>query len=178
MVLDFSVCVISLFIIHELCPDKMFIQRIHNKHVLVTGASAGIGAATVSLRIHIASLAPQLILSFQAILFAKGGANVSLVARRADKLEEVKKEALAAHKEGGTGKGDFIINNYRHYIKAYSVLFANKGGKIATYAIDISSITAIDGLIPQLHQSGLPPVDILGIPLYRRHSIIILQFVL
>lgn len=55
---------------------------------LITGASAGIGAST-------------------AHLFSRAGSNVILVARRADKLAEVKaacEKALAQSPAGGKGK--------------------------------------------------------------------------
>ena len=44
----------------------------------------------------------------QAIAFARAGASLILTARRQAQLEEVKKAALAAHKEGATGKGGII----------------------------------------------------------------------
>lgn len=50
--------------------------------MLITGASSGIGAST-------------------AQLFAKCGSNVILLARRADRLAEVKESCLAAAKEAG-----------------------------------------------------------------------------
>lgn len=53
---------------------------------MVTGASSGIGAAT-------------------AILFARGGANVILVARRAEALKSVTDACYAAHKESGLKEG-------------------------------------------------------------------------
>ncbi|KAI5633645.1 short chain dehydrogenase domain-containing protein [Phthorimaea operculella] len=56
-----------------------------NKVVLVTGASSGIGAAT-------------------AILFAKEGANVSMVGRNKKKLDDV------AAKVGAVGKAPLVIN--------------------------------------------------------------------
>ncbi|PKI84927.1 3-hydroxy acid dehydrogenase [Malassezia vespertilionis] len=60
--------------------------RLHNKVVLVTGASSGIGAAT-------------------AVLFSMAGANVVLAARRAEKLAEIEQACIQANKDGGTGKG-------------------------------------------------------------------------
>jgi hypothetical protein len=54
---------------------------------LITGASAGIGAAT-------------------AVLFARGGSNVVLLARRADKLAEVKKACEDGHKEAKVEQGE------------------------------------------------------------------------
>ncbi|KZV64941.1 NAD-P-binding protein [Peniophora sp. CONT] len=66
-------------------------SRLLGKTVLITGASAGIGAAT-------------------AILFAKGGANLILVARRADALKSVAEAATKAHKEAGVQAGGKIVN--------------------------------------------------------------------
>ena len=61
-------------------------ERLNDKVVLITGASAGIGRAT-------------------AILFARAGANVILTARRKEKLAEAVKECQEANKQGATGKG-------------------------------------------------------------------------
>lgn len=61
-------------------------DQLHDKTVLVTGASSGIGAAT-------------------AVLFAKAGANVVVAARRAEKLAEVCKACEEANRAGQTGKG-------------------------------------------------------------------------
>ncbi|GBE82303.1 NADP-dependent 3-hydroxy acid dehydrogenase [Sparassis crispa] len=61
-------------------------SRLLGKTVLITGASAGIGAAT-------------------AILFAKGGSNLVLCARRADALKSVADACIAAHKETGLQQG-------------------------------------------------------------------------
>ncbi|KAG6850227.1 hypothetical protein H0H93_016074 [Arthromyces matolae] len=60
--------------------------RLLGKTVLITGASGGIGAAT-------------------AVLFAKGGANVILVARRAEALKSVSDACFAAHQESGLQQG-------------------------------------------------------------------------
>ncbi|KAF9053656.1 NAD(P)-binding protein [Hymenopellis radicata] len=61
-------------------------SRLLGKTVIVTGASSGIGAAT-------------------AILFAKGGSNVILVARRAEALKKVNDACVSAHKESGLQQG-------------------------------------------------------------------------
>jgi len=62
------------------------VSHLHDKVVLITGASAGIGAAT-------------------AILFAKAGSNVILSARRTDALKAVKEACVVAHKESGVKTG-------------------------------------------------------------------------
>ncbi|KAI0273613.1 NAD(P)-binding protein [Gloeopeniophorella convolvens] len=65
-------------------------SRLLGKTVLITGASAGIGAAT-------------------AILFAKGGSNLILLARRADQLKVVADAASAAHQAAGVQQGGKIV---------------------------------------------------------------------
>lgn len=60
--------------------------RLHDKVVLVTGASSGIGAAA-------------------AEIFAQAGANVVLAARRAEKLADVQAACQEANKAGSTGHG-------------------------------------------------------------------------
>lgn len=56
---------------------------------LITGASSGIGAST-------------------AVLFAKAGSNVVILARRANNLAEVKAKCEAAFKEFGHKEGKVI----------------------------------------------------------------------
>ncbi|ORY22772.1 hypothetical protein BCR39DRAFT_562224 [Naematelia encephala] len=65
-------------------------SRLIGKTVLITGASAGIGAST-------------------AVLFGKAGCNLVLLARRADKLAAVKEQVLAAHKAGGAKEGGRVV---------------------------------------------------------------------
>lgn len=64
-------------------------SRLLGKTVLVTGASAGIGAAT-------------------AILFAKAGCNVIIAARRLEQLKAVADACTAAHKESGAQQGGVV----------------------------------------------------------------------
>lgn len=61
-------------------------KHLHDKVVLITGASSGIGAAA-------------------AMLFARAGANVVLAARRADRLTQVQAECEQANQHGATGHG-------------------------------------------------------------------------
>lgn len=65
-------------------------SRLLGKTVLVTGASSGIGAAT-------------------AVLFAKGGSNVIVTARRADALQKVVERCVAAHREAGAQCGGKFV---------------------------------------------------------------------
>ncbi|KIJ17393.1 hypothetical protein PAXINDRAFT_73466 [Paxillus involutus ATCC 200175] len=65
-------------------------SRLLGKTVVITGASSGIGAAT-------------------AVLFAKGGANVILTARRIDALTKVAEECATAHKEAGVQHGGNFV---------------------------------------------------------------------
>lgn len=64
--------------------------RLANKTVLITGASGGIGKAT-------------------AILFAKAGANLLLLARRKQELEKVKALCEEANKAGASGSGGKVL---------------------------------------------------------------------
>ncbi|RXK39559.1 malonic semialdehyde reductase [Tremella mesenterica] len=65
-------------------------SRLLGKTVLITGASAGIGASA-------------------AKLFSKAGCNVVLLARRAEKLKDVKAECETSHKEGGAKEGGKVV---------------------------------------------------------------------
>ncbi|TFK29922.1 short-chain dehydrogenase [Coprinopsis marcescibilis] len=93
--------------------------RLLNKTVIVTGASSGIGAAT-------------------AVLFAKGGANVILLARRADALAKVKEQCVQAHQASGL----------------------KEGGQFATVSLDVSDKTQIASLWDKI-PAELRNVDIL-----------------
>nr|XP_031858844.1 uncharacterized protein CI109_005799 [Kwoniella shandongensis]KAA5525916.1 hypothetical protein CI109_005799 [Kwoniella shandongensis] len=90
-------------------------SRLEGKTVLITGASAGIGAAT-------------------AILFARTGANLVLLARRAENLKAVKAKAEEAYKAVG------------------------KEGKVVTLAVDVTKTEDLDSILEKTE--GLQ-VDIL-----------------
>jgi 3-hydroxy acid dehydrogenase/malonic semialdehyde reductase len=94
-------------------------SRLLGKTVLVTGASSGIGAAT-------------------AVLFAKGGANVILVARRLDALKNVTDACQNAFKESGL----------------------NQGGKFAAVQVDVSDKAQVASLWSKV-PAELRDVDIL-----------------
>ncbi|EIM89979.1 NAD-P-binding protein [Stereum hirsutum FP-91666 SS1] len=94
-------------------------SRLLGKTVLLTGASAGIGAAT-------------------AILFARAGSNLILLARRTDALKTVAEAAAAAHKESG----------------------ATQGGKIATIQFDVADKAQVASLFDKIPQD-LRNIDIL-----------------
>ncbi|EJF65794.1 NAD(P)-binding protein [Dichomitus squalens] len=94
-------------------------SRLVGKTVLITGASAGIGAAT-------------------AVLFAKGGSNVILAARRTDALKAVAEACTAAHKESGI----------------------QQGGKFATVQLDVADKKQIASFIDKIPQD-LRSIDIL-----------------
>ncbi|KAF8514076.1 hypothetical protein JB92DRAFT_2920900 [Gautieria morchelliformis] len=94
-------------------------SRLAGKTVLLTGASAGIGKAT-------------------AVLFAKAGSNVVLIARRVEALAAVKEACVAAHQQGGS----------------------TSGGQFATVALDVGNRPAIKNLWDQIPAS-LRNVDIL-----------------
>ncbi|TFK76463.1 NAD(P)-binding protein [Pluteus cervinus] len=94
-------------------------SRLLGKTVLVTGASSGIGAAT-------------------AVLFAKGGANVILLARRADALQKVQEECRVAHRASGL----------------------NQGGKFHSVQLDVSDKTQVASLLDKF-PNDLRQVDIL-----------------
>ncbi|KAK0459707.1 uncharacterized protein EV420DRAFT_285040 [Desarmillaria tabescens] len=94
-------------------------SRLLGKTVIVTGASSGIGAAT-------------------AVLFAKGGSNIILVARRADALKKVADACAVAHKESGL----------------------QQGGKFASVQLDVSDKAQVATLWDKVPQD-LRNVDIL-----------------
>ncbi|WWD01578.1 hypothetical protein V866_008523 [Kwoniella sp. B9012] len=92
-------------------------DRLVGKTVLITGASAGIGAAT-------------------ALLFAKTGANLVLLARRAENLKAVKAQAEEAYKAVG------------------------KEGKVLTIEADVRKFEDLDVIPEKVKGEGLD-VDIL-----------------
>jgi len=103
-------------------PSAMSIfnaSRLLGKTVLITGASSGIGAAT-------------------AVLFAKAGSNILLLARREDALKTVQQACVAAHEESGL----------------------KEGGHFAPIQLDVSDKAAIASLWSKV-PSSLRNVDIL-----------------
>ena len=126
--------------------------RLHNKVVLVTGASGGIGAAT-------------------AKLFAQAGANVVLTARRADMLARVRQECEEANQKGRSGHGgkyatltvdmrqrdqlEALVSSLPDWARDVDVLVNNAGlvygvdkvGDISPDEIDVMLETNVRGLI-------------------------------
>ncbi|KAH7889712.1 NAD(P)-binding protein [Phlebopus sp. FC_14] len=94
-------------------------SRLLGKTVLITGASSGIGTAT-------------------AVLFAKGGSNVILTARRADALQKVVETCVTAHKEAGV----------------------QQGGKFAVIQLDVSDKDQIASLLDKI-PAELRAIDVL-----------------
>ena len=126
--------------------------RLHNKTVLVTGASGGIGKAT-------------------AVLFARAGCNVVLTARRADALTAAAQECATANQQGQSGAGgnfaaitldmrdrkqlDSVVHNLPEWAKNVDILVNNAGlvlgtdkvGDIDPEEIDTMIDTNVKGLI-------------------------------
>ncbi|KAF9532961.1 hypothetical protein CPB83DRAFT_832545 [Crepidotus variabilis] len=94
-------------------------SRLKGKTVLLTGASGGIGAAT-------------------AILFAKAGSNIILLARREEALAKVAAQCKAAHQEAGV----------------------KEGGKFHTVQLDVSDKQQVNNLWSKV-PADLRDVDIL-----------------
>ncbi|KAJ7046762.1 hypothetical protein C8F04DRAFT_986901 [Mycena alexandri] len=94
-------------------------SRLLGKTVLITGASSGIGAAT-------------------AVLFAKAGTNILLLARREDALNSVQQACVDAHKASGL----------------------KEGGKFANVQLDISDRAAVAALWSKV-PSSFRDIDIL-----------------
>lgn len=94
-------------------------SRLAGKTVLLTGASSGIGAAA-------------------AVLFAKAGSNVILLARRVEALKVVADACIAAHTESSI----------------------QQGGKVATVQIDVSQKDQVAALWDKVPQD-LREVDVL-----------------
>ncbi|CAD6884032.1 unnamed protein product [Tilletia controversa] len=127
-------------------------HRLHNKTVLITGASGGIGKST-------------------ALLYARAGANVILTARRLDALEAAKQECEAANAQGNSGAGgkyavitldvtkreevDGLLAKLPDWASSVDILVNNSGlvlgvervGDIKYDDIDIMFNTNVRGLI-------------------------------
>ncbi len=127
-------------------------QRLHNKTVLVTGASGGIGKAA-------------------AVLFARAGCNVVLTARRAEALSQAATECSLANQQGQTGAGgnfaaitldmrdrtqlDGMLASLPDWAKNVDILVNNAGlvlgtdkvGDISPDEIDVMLDTNVRGLI-------------------------------
>ncbi|EPQ29781.1 uncharacterized protein PFL1_02454 [Pseudozyma flocculosa PF-1] len=126
--------------------------RLHNKTVLVTGASGGIGKST-------------------AILFARAGCNVVLTARRADALAAAAQQCADANRAGQSGAGgnfaaitldmadraqlDGLLGQLPDWARNVDILVNNAGlvlgtdkvGDIDPDEIDVMLNTNVRGLI-------------------------------
>jgi NAD(P)-dependent dehydrogenase (short-subunit alcohol dehydrogenase family) len=102
--------------------------------------------------------------------YLKVGANLTIIARREDKLEEVKSLAEAANKQGGTGKGDLLFDqSFSSIVVMWLLTFApsRSGGKIISLALDLADLSAIDTILPSIRKAGGSGVDILGLEFAR-----------
>ena len=130
--------------------------RLFGQTILVTGASSGIGAVRNLLfawlfvlfyhSIHKGHCYPLCQSKFQKIVsqthliwFDQGGANVILVARRAEALKSVTDACYAAHKESGL----------------------SQGGKFASIQLDVSDKAQVARLWEKVPPE-LRDVDVLG----------------
>jgi 3-hydroxy acid dehydrogenase/malonic semialdehyde reductase len=99
-------------------PELFNTTRLQGKTAIVTGASSGIGAST-------------------AILFARAGANVVLLARRKEALDSVAEQCAAAAKEMG------------------------QSPQIIVRTLDVNDRAAVDALVPALKEAGVKTFDVL-----------------
>ncbi|BEJ17893.1 hypothetical protein CspHIS471_0701610 [Cutaneotrichosporon sp. HIS471] len=99
-------------------PELFNTTRLQGKTAIITGASGGIGAST-------------------AILFARAGCNLVLLARRKEALDEVAAQAKAAAQTMG------------------------QNPQIVVRTLDVNDRAAVDALVPALKADGVKSFDIL-----------------
>ncbi|KAL2717832.1 3-ketodihydrosphingosine reductase [Vespula squamosa] len=107
--------IIILFIIGLIIKLIMYrgrLKNVENKHVVITGGSSGIGKAI-------------------AIVAAKKGAHVTIIARNVEKLEQAKCEIIQACKKKDTQRVEYlsldITKNYEEIQKAFMELEKTMG---------------------------------------------------